>query len=240
MKSIALSCAWCGNQFLKPSREHKYHLGLGRALFFCSISCGTQFNNQQRSTSNKTIELTCCECGSPFLKEKREYNRQVKVGRTQFLCSRACVGTHTNKTRSAYNTSKLWVGSQPDEFTQFRWFLLRARQHAKHDPTDVDLPYLRGLWVSQDGTCPFTGWRMLLPATSEGFTSSAPNNASLDRIDGTRGYVRGNVRFVCLMANLARQKFTDNQLRQFCSAVFNYGEMKWRAAGRLLELSEDQ
>lgn len=68
--------------------------------------------------------------------------------------------------------------------------------------------------------CPFTGWSLILPPTSEGWPNGAePRNASVDRIDNARGYVQDNVRFVALMANLARQDFTDADVRTFCRAV---------------------
>lgn len=47
----------------------------------------------------------------------------------------------------------------------------------------------------------------------------SPWNASLDRIDNAKGYIQGNVRFITVMANLARSTFTDEQVLEFCHAV---------------------
>lgn len=61
---------------------------------------------------------------------------------------------------------------------------------------------------------------MILPlGTAIGWMEQDPSNASLDRIDNSKGYIEGNVRFVALMANLARQSFTDEQMIAFCKAV---------------------
>lgn len=48
------------------------------------------------------------------------------------------------------------------------------------------------------------------------------SNASLDRIDNSKGYLKGNVRFVSMMANLARSTFSDNELIRFCKSVAVY------------------
>jgi hypothetical protein len=41
----------------------------------------------------------------------------------------------------------------------------------------------------------------------------------LDRIDHSKGYIEGNVRFVACIANYARNAFTDEDLQEFCEAV---------------------
>jgi hypothetical protein len=61
---------------------------------------------------------------------------------------------------------------------------------------------------------------MLLPDSSNGWRAGKrADNASLDRIDSQKGYLKGNVRFVALMANLARADFRDRDLLIFCRAV---------------------
>ena len=52
-----------------------------------------------------------------------------------------------------------------------------------------------------------------------GFKSTAPDQASLDRIDNSKGYVKGNVRFVALIYNYARNGFDDEAVLAFCNAV---------------------
>ena len=44
-------------------------------------------------------------------------------------------------------------------------------------------------------------------------------SASLDRIDNSKGYVQGNVRFVSVMFNFARNKFSDEEVIEFAQAV---------------------
>jgi hypothetical protein len=46
-----------------------------------------------------------------------------------------------------------------------------------------------------------------------------PDRASLDRIDSSKGYVNGNIQFVSYMAQIAKNEFSDGELRSFCEAV---------------------
>lgn len=62
---------------------------------------------------------------------------------------------------------------------------------------------------------------MILPDSTIGWDSKTDRTkrASLDRVDCSLGYVRGNVRFVSVIANYARMNFTDEELVGFCHAV---------------------
>lgn len=46
-----------------------------------------------------------------------------------------------------------------------------------------------------------------------------PFAPSLDRVDNTRGYVAGNIRLVCVIVNLARADFSDDEFVVMCRAV---------------------
>lgn len=81
--------------------------------------------------------------------------------------------------------------------------------------------YIKEIWDNQSGICPFTGWKLKLPIDlTIGFAEKNPANASIDRIDNSIGYMQGNVRFVAIMANLARQSFTDEQVIDFGKAIY--------------------
>jgi len=107
-----------------------------------------------------------------------------------------------------------------DPLTSFRWFINRAASRAeKLGVGDLTAEYLQQVWKAQLGICPITGWPMYLPVGSRGFSGKSKRNASLDRTDNSKGYVEGNVRFVCLMANIARSDFTDTDVVEFAHAV---------------------
>lgn len=173
------------------------------------------------------IDITCANCGKIVQKQLREYKRQIKSGQIRFYCNNICSAIVHNKEhhqKGNYISLQrfLW---KSDEFSPFRKFISHIKYRSsikKKHSYDVTVEYLKQCWEQQNGICPFTGWNLILPKDSNvGFESSNPMNASLDRIDNSKGYVEGNVRFVAYMANLARQSFTDEQLIEFCKAVSN-------------------
>lgn len=50
--------------------------------------------------------------------------------------------------------------------------------------------------------------------------------ASMDRLDHKKSYTKNNIRFVSIVANIARNSFSDNQLYEFCKAVYEKGLRK--------------
>ena len=168
------------------------------------------------------ITLICPICGAYFDRNKKEYNRSQKVGRPSY-CSRTCSGKANVKSLGNYvgDTSRiLGYKRKSDEFSKFRYFLrsIKSRTYKK-GKSDIDLDYLKELWESQEGKCPFTGWDLILPNNSSKQESNSPARASLDRIDNNKGYIKGNVRFVSVMANYCRNTFSDDEVKVFCEAV---------------------
>ena len=45
--------------------------------------------------------------------------------------------------------------------------------------------------------------------------NNLPHSPSLDRIDCSKGYVKGNVRFITYSANLMRWKFDDDVVSEY-------------------------
>jgi len=169
------------------------------------------------------VTLSCATCTKVFEKSAKEYRRQLKTGRSYFYCGLPCQTKARNKL--AWKRSdriKELADNRRDGLTHFRWFTRNALKRPKKGVTDLTPEFLKGLWEIQRGVCPLTGWRLRLPPTGEGWTRSSPisiDSASLDRIDNTKGYLQGNVRFVAVIANYARNVFTDADVVKFASAV---------------------
>lgn len=175
--------------------------------------------------SEKTIDLTCAVCNLTFKKICREYKRQLKAGRDRFFCSRNCAAIKNNEENPRKgNVANLIADNQLDEYSPFRWYVIRGeyRDRTKGYGCDLTVEYLKELWTRQNGVCSLSGCNLLLPKnTTKAWEIKSPYNASLDRIDNSKGYMQGNVRFVAYIANIARSTFSDDQLIEFCKAVAN-------------------
>lgn len=173
----------------------------------------------------KTIDITCANCGKIVVKQLKEYKRQIKSGQTRFYCNNTCsVIVHNLENPPKGNPKYLIADNRKDIYTPFRYFVSKSKDRDKKKKRGVNITveYLKQLWEEQNGICSFTGWNLLLPnSTGKAWEISSPKNASLDRIDNSKGYIQGNVRFIAYIANLARQSFADEQLIEFCKAVSN-------------------
>ena len=176
-----------------------------------------------------TTTLTCTGCSSTFKKAAKEVNRQRRKNPDHpFYCSRRCFAEHKGKYSlgpdlGAGRPENLVPGAWQDEFSPYRYFMRKARNR-KHE-TDLDLPYLKALWEEQDGICPLTGTKMNLPYNTRAWEKDTGNpwKPSLDRIDSSRGYLKGNVRYIVSIANLCKQSWGDDVVEDFCQRVARRG-----------------
>ena len=85
----------------------------------------------------------------------------------------------------------------------------------------INQDYLMALYDQQEGLCALSGVRM---TWSTGKTE--PTSISMDRIDGDKGYVDGNVRLVCMAVNAFRGIMNDENLLKMARAVVSTMESK--------------
>jgi len=167
------------------------------------------------------VIVECTTCGKQFERAKKEVTRSQKIGRKTY-CSRSCSGKANQHSLGKHHgngiTTHLNAGNRRTPQTPFKWFMKNVNNRNKE--VDIDIDYIMELWDKQKGTCPFTGWRLELPKNSSVFADgNRVRRASLDRIDSNKGYVKSNVRFISVMANLCKNNFTDQEVRLFCEAV---------------------
>ncbi len=181
-----------------------------------------------------TTDLTCAVCQQVFQRRTTEVERNRKAGRSVY-CSRKCAGKAlfaNIPVEKRSHPENIKADNRQDGLSMYRVFLGRAkktdRDHRikKGDPNrkhvEISLEYLKELWELQNGRCPYTGWELKTPKNTSNKRPVTPDMASLDRIDNSNGYVEGNVQFVSLMAQYAKNTFSDDSLVDFCRAVVNH------------------
>ena len=171
---------------------------------------------EKNKSKVKMGECTCDNCGVNFEKPLKELVRNNKLGRKNF-CSRTCVGKNNTKNfgdkRSDYDISR-HSGNLRDEFTGLRALLRRIK--SKFHNYDVDLDYLKEVWDKQN-VCVYSGVKLQLPKWRG--INNPLYTASIDRIDSEKGYVRGNIQYISITSNHAKNSMSHEQMLDFCNLI---------------------
>lgn len=86
-----------------------------------------------------------------------------------------------------------------------KFVLQQARRRARTNnwEFDLDIEYIQSIWT---GVCPILN--VPLAIGQEAGSIPQTNRGSLDRIDSSKGYVKGNVHFISSRANLIKNNAT--------------------------------
>lgn len=91
----------------------------------------------------------------------------------------------------------------------------RRRSPQKGVDCTVTIDYLMGVLESQGKKCALSG----VPLTFGGFCKIVASSCSLDRIEQSKGYVPGNVRFLCHSVNSFRGSMSDAEFQSFVNSI---------------------
>ena len=96
--------------------------------------------------------------------------------------------------------------------------VVKARQRARKKQLDFNInqEYVRSLVVSH---CPIFGIPLEWSCYRENSNGTLPNSPSLDRIDPTKGYVKGNLWIISQKANVIKNNATHEELKLVTKAV---------------------
>ena len=105
--------------------------------------------------------------------------------------------------------------SKTDVTETFREMLsgLKTRSKKLGRECDIDLDYLCELWNRQQGLCNLSG----LPMSSE--IGTKWKKVSPDRIDSTKGYVKGNIQLVLASVNTFKMDMNQSEFVDLCKAI---------------------
>jgi hypothetical protein len=101
------------------------------------------------------------------------------------------------------------------KLTLTRYTRLQRLAQKRDISFDLSIAYLWGLFKSQNYICAITGDLL-----------TDINDASLDRIDSSKGYIEGNVQWTTSQANISKHTMTMSELHVFCTKVLNYANQQ--------------
>lgn len=113
------------------------------------------------------------------------------------------------------------------DFTKSLYGKFKRSAESRNIQFLVTIEYLSNLFDQQNCCCAITGDKINKIA-----------DASLDRIDSSKGYVEGNVQWVTIQANLSKHVMTMEELYDFCRKVLNHANQQPSQGLTTLEGSE--
>lgn len=177
------------------------------------------------------IIVKCDYCGENTEKTAKEYNRSIKKGMNLF-CNLSCSAIFNNNKNKgkppsqgiiAHLSNMRNLKKNVKKPNPYKYFIYRCGRRNKD--FDIDEEYLKELW-NKDSKCPYTGFDLILPIGVTGFEKDVPliRKASLDRIDCSKGYIKGNVQFVSFIANMAKNTLSHTEMIELCRSIAK----KWK------------
>lgn len=148
-----------------------------------------------------------CRCG------KIDYKRLWHLNKMAYKVCKYC--SRTNKYPEQrmvrdfqeYELHRKWLSAIQDSLTRGKKVL----------ECSVDLKDLREQLDKQNSTCPYTG-RVLLVKNM----FKKDSNASIDRIDSSKGYIYGNVEWVYKPINIIKNGLSKEDFISICKEVSNF------------------
>ncbi len=216
----------CNSQILSRKDTCSNHVSSTTTIKFGHLHNFLYICIMKYKQNRKLVEVSCDHCGTIHTKPETEFKRNQARGRKNY-CSRSCVGK-ANIGINIPKETRVWTHLEKykdnckDEFTGFRVYLRRTKKRDKD--FDLDLPYLKELFESQDGTCPYSGVKLTLALSKK--KNDQHSTASLDRIDSSKGYIKGNVQFVSITINLMKNSMTHDETVEFCKIITEFWKDK--------------
>jgi hypothetical protein len=96
--------------------------------------------------------------------------------------------------------------------------VIRANARRRHIIFNVSIKYLWDLFLKQNKKCALTG----IPLIFETRCAACDGNASLDRIDSSKGYIEGNVQWTHKEVNVMKLNHDLDHFVELCRKVVEY------------------
>lgn len=163
-------------------------------------SIKTLTSNPNRSYKYRMTWLCQCDCGSD--------PKWIPKDRLFIENSKGCYSCRGKRISGKNNVN--WSGYNSISGTIFN----HLKQSAKIRNIDfkIDIEYLDRLWVKSKGKCSLSGIDITLK-------NSLSGTASLDRIDSSKGYIKGNVQWVHKNINIMKRSIDQEEFIALCRLV---------------------
>lgn len=226
---IKLKCDTCKKSFSKSkSAIKKYN--------YCSVECanGGFRKHSKEDIKNKKFNylipikpifqhgrewvwLCKCDCGN-------ETNVRISKLKNNTTKSCGCLRAQNVISKSDGTNHKAWKGYKGLSKSFFS--MMKNGAKVRGMKFNVTIKYLWHLFKEQKGLCAYTGKKILLPINQRKLTpENRESTASLDRIDNSKGYIKGNVHWTCKRVNYMKHTMGDEYFLGWVKSIYEFKKL---------------
>ncbi|UOF80738.1 ribosomal L37ae protein family [Caudoviricetes sp.] len=144
-----------------------------------------------------------------YIKSCSNCNSEQSYGRLDHYKAAVKGDWKCKKCSNSENTFKGRLG--PMSFT---WFEVKRKGGISRNLAwDLEPQDVLDMYYAQDGKCALTDWS--IGWAEKGLTATV----SIDRIDSSEGYLKGNVQLLHKDVNMAKQQYSQEYFIEMCQAV---------------------
>jgi hypothetical protein len=152
-------------------------------------------------------------------------------GKFKYLCQCDC-GKQIIKQRSYLTSESGYKKScgcqmgiarkQHPELNGSVFVILKRNAEARNLEFNITKEYLWNLFESQNRKCALSNEILILPKNKNEFRNKPQWNASLDRIDSSKGYIEGNVQWVTKTINKMKREWNQDFFIDICIKIADH------------------
>ena len=170
---------------------------------------------QEEPAKLNSFERNCPICGRvKKYNTKKSYDKGLKNNTICFSC-RTTINNKSKKRNSKLENNPSWKGYKEIPFSWFSKYFLRANRKRTGD---ITIEYIYDIWISQDKKCALTGIEVDFIKRENGIS------ASIDRIDSSINYEKGNVQIVHKDVNIMKNHFNQDYFIEICKLISKHNE----------------
>lgn len=201
-------------QLYKPYNK-EFFPSVKLSKYLLRRTCSDCFKNSKVELGKKPIfnlkgELLCLECFT--------YKSEDNFGKVTQLLRRNGRHTVCKECEKKLREKKI---EETGEFTYFVTNILKSCK-SRDKEYNLDFDYIVDLYIEQCGKCKISDILMTYKHCIETLNSST--NISIDRIDSSKGYIKGNIQLVTSWVNTMKNSKTMEEFIEMCNIIANHNK----------------
>lgn len=187
------------------------HINLiGKKFSFLTI---VDLKKTDKSTDGSYRSICICDCG-----REKDVNTNYLMRLLVKSCGNSECPFHRQDSNNNGKKNVKFKGYE--EISGVKWNQIKHGARTRNLEFNITLEYIWELFLKQERKCALTGVDIFF-----GRTNTKETTASLDRIDSSKGYVKGNVHWVHKTVNIIKMDLKLEEFINWCKLVVNNFEI---------------